>query len=136
VVGEHSISAQFVGPDIESTALIIQSVKNVTTVGVGSSNLHIDRYQKVTLTATITSPAAGGTVTFMENGNMIAGCINVAVSGKHATCDVSSLKPGNHAITVFYSGDATNFSSSSPAIVQTINAVLFLPEMSNGKPLP
>src|SRR5262249_20049185 len=67
----------------------------------------------------------GGTVTFNDNNNAIAGCVNVQLAAgqggaMQATCATSSLSVGFHPISVQDKGD-TNFQmSTSPDVTETM----------------
>jgi hypothetical protein len=53
-----------------------------------------------------------GTVTFLDNGVNIPGCVNIALVNQIATCTVTLAK-GTHVITAVYGGDTTYFGSTS-----------------------
>jgi len=53
-----------------------------------------------------------GTVNFFADGNPIAACSNVALTGGQAQCSTQALAAGGRTITAQYSGDAGNQSSS------------------------
>ncbi len=57
---------------------------------------------KVLYSATVTSTSGigplGGMVTFSENGSLLVGCLNVALSGSSATCFVTFSNPGTDSI--------------------------------------
>jgi hypothetical protein len=65
--------------------------------------------QSLTLTARLggTGGTPTGTVSFRDNGNLIAGCSSVGLSGGTATCATTALASGSHAISGNYSGDAS-----------------------------
>ncbi len=78
------------------------------TVGISASPNPSVSGQPVTFTASVgpTAPGAGsptGTVTFYVNGNPV--CTNVPLVAATATCSPASLPPGNHTVSVTYSGD-------------------------------
>ena len=75
--------------------------------------------QNVSFTATIT-PAATGSVQFLDNGALIA--TGTLASGV-ATMATSALPVGTHAITVVYGGSGTHMGSSSAALTQTVTKV-------------
>jgi hypothetical protein len=79
--------------------------------------------QPVTLTATITTPSASpaptGKVTFLD-GITVLGIS--PVSGGTATLTTTFLKAGSHSLTAVYSGDQTYQGSTSPVVVQVVNA--------------
>jgi hypothetical protein len=80
----------------------------------------------VTFTATVSakSPGSGtptGTVTF-KDGTTVLGTGTLNSNGQ-ATFTTSSLKLGNHSITAVYGGDTDFRTSTSAALVQTVNAM-------------
>lgn len=78
--------------------------------------------QAVTLTATVTPTEAGtptGAVTFTD-GTASIGVGLLDASGQ-ASCTVSSLAAGSHAIVATYGGDATFAASASASLPQTVN---------------
>jgi hypothetical protein len=96
------------GPGPTTTAVL--SSLNPSTVG-----------QSITLTATVTGSSPTGTVQFKDGlANLGA---PVALSSGSATLTTSALTQGTHSITAVYSGDGANAASTSPALVQTVNAV-------------
>ena len=69
------------------------------------------------LTATVTGTGPTGNVNFSEGGTALAGCAAVALAGggnaPTATCTLSTLSVGSHAIVASYGGDAGNAGSTS-----------------------
>lgn len=67
----------------------------------------------VSFTATVApSPGLLGSVKFLDNGVPLTGATNVSLVFGIATCQVSLLAPGTHAITAVYSG-ASGFATST-----------------------
>jgi len=93
-----------------------------TTISVGSSGNPSLYGQPVTLTASVTSPAAGtptGSVTFFDGANQLgSGTLNAQASANLST---SSLSSGSHTINAMYGGDPTFSASSSPPLTQAVN---------------
>ena len=134
-VGTHLITAEFVPSQADTnssvSAPLVQSVKNLSSVVLSSSQASVNRWAVVTFTADISSAGeAGGSADFMENGKYIAGCVGVAVVNKQAVCQTSGLSTGKHVITVLYSGDGMNFSSTSAPVAQTVNWLIFVPRVA------
>jgi uncharacterized delta-60 repeat protein len=73
--------------------------------------------QPVTITASVANAGSAiptGTVTFKDNGYVIAGCSSVALDGNgQAACTVASPTAGSHPITADYSGDSLYVANSS-----------------------
>lgn len=94
---------------IGATSTALASNNNPSTVG-----------QSVTFTATVTGASPTGTVQFKDGASNLGSAIAV-VSGV-AQLTTSALTQGTHPITAIYSGDATNTTSTSPAVNQVVNA--------------
>jgi hypothetical protein len=101
------------GPPPSTTTLA--SSLNPSTVGT-----------LVTFTATVTGTNPTGSVAFSSDGNGIAGCSAVALTGsgnaRTAACATSALSQGTHSIVAAYAGDAGNAASSSSPLSQGVNA--------------
>jgi len=111
---------------------VTASAANVTTTSVlaissasGSSTAPVN--SAITLTATLknaagTSTISGtGTFTFNVGGSAIAGCEAKALSTGVATCTwTPTTIPSSTSITVVYSGDSTNITSTSGTSTFTV----------------
>jgi len=101
------------GPPPSTTTLA--SSLNPSTVGT-----------LVNFTATVTGTNPTGSVAFSSDGNGIAGCSAVALTGsgnaRTAACATSALSQGTHSIVAAYAGDAGNAASSSSPLSQGVNA--------------
>jgi hypothetical protein len=126
--GTHAISAEYLQEDAHSN-ILTQVVKNLSTVTLASSHPMASFGQAVTFTAAVTAPTgASGTVTFKKGNISIPGCVNVALVGGTAACDVSGLMPGKYHFSVVYSGDDTTFGLEPAAIVQNVDLVfIYMP---------
>ncbi len=69
-------------------------------------------------TATVTPSAATGTVTFKDGSTTLG--TGTLSSGK-TTFSTSALAVGSHSITAAYGGDSNYNSSTSSALIQTVN---------------
>lgn len=124
--GSHSISAQY-NSDTNFTAssasAITQSVTQATTTASATSSANPSAYgQSVTFTASVNPAFAGtptGTLTFFD-GSISLG--SATLSAGSAQLTVSTLSAGSHSITALYNGDTNFTSSTSSAIVETVNA--------------
>jgi hypothetical protein len=104
------------------TAFSLGSAQSPTTTVLGSSANPANAGTSVVLTATVTGTGPTGNVNFSEGGSALAGCAAVALSGGgSATCTISSLSVGSHAIVASYGGDAGNAGSTSNTLLQVIN---------------
>ena len=79
----------------------------------------------LTLSATVTGTAPGGTVTFRDGGSPIAGCADrpLSTSGNSATatCTTSTLAGGMRSLSASYTGDNANRGRSSAEVLAIIN---------------
>ena len=90
--------------------------------------------QTVTLTATVSSPTATGTVSFFDGGNLLGsggvsvsgGSPNTAALALNASTLGSPLAFGGHTFTAQYSGDATDAASTSNTINYSVAAPNFV----------
>lgn len=88
-----------------SVATTLSLTSSSNTVGMGAS---------VTLTATVSTPSAAGTVTFLDGGTPIAGCSAVPVVAGAAQCTTSDLPLGARSLTAVYDS-ATGYTASTSA---------------------
>jgi len=121
----HSLSAQYAGDATDAAAqsnVVSEVIQQATTLTmIGSSNANATVGSAVTFAATVTStngPAPTGTVAFSDS-NTPLGSGTLSGSGI-ATLLTSTLAPGTHHIVATYSGDASNATSASTALVETI----------------
>jgi hypothetical protein len=125
-VGNHTVTAAYSGDGNFNTSngsltgnpQVVNKAN--TSVGLTSSQNPSVFGQPVTFTATlsVTAPGAGtptGSISFLDGGNPIAACTNVALSGGQAQCQPGSLSVGNHTITAAYGGDG-NFNTSNGSL--------------------
>jgi hypothetical protein len=94
------------GQSLASSATTVASSAPTTTYG-----------QPVTFTATVSPPAATGTVQFRDGADSLG---TVALGGGTAALTVDTLSVGTHSITAVYSGDSSYAGSVSPAVTQTV----------------
>jgi hypothetical protein len=79
--------------------------------------------QAVTFTATVSSGSGTptGTVTFKDGTTTLG---TVSLSGSQAQLSTSTLSVGTHPITATYNGSSTYSTSTSAALMQTVNATI------------
>jgi parallel beta-helix repeat protein len=123
-IGSHSITAVYGGDGsllTSTSAALTELITTIaTTTAIKTSLSPSTLGQNLTLTATLSSAAATGTVTFME-GSATLGAANV-VNGV-ATLDLTMLGVGSHAIAAVYSGDSSYAASTSAALTQVVNKI-------------
>ncbi|MEP6940567.1 MAG: Ig-like domain-containing protein [Rudaea sp.] len=108
--GAGSASASSNGVLVQATsATSLFSATNPSTFG-----------QSVTFTATVTGESPIGIITFNDGATAI--CTAVSLSSARAMCTTLSLSFGAHSITAVYSGDTNNSASTSPVVIQIVNA--------------
>jgi serine protease len=103
------------GGPITTSSATLQSSLNPTNLG-----------QAVTFTSLVTGTAPVGTVAFMDDDTVIAGCGMVTPTGVGntvtAVCTTSALLPGVRAIrAVFTPADTANTPADSPTVSQVVN---------------
>jgi hypothetical protein len=122
--GTHTIIANYAGDGKAGASVstpLSLVVQQMTTVVLLSSNNPEYTLNPITFTATIKNAGAAvatGTVTFTD-GSTNLGTVNVDATGK-AAVTVPQMTAGNHPITASYSGDSTNFASTSPVLTQVV----------------
>jgi len=125
--GSHNITAVYSGDTNNqgSTSPILVQVVDAgsassTTTGLTSSLNPSMFGQFVTFTATVTGASPTGTVQFLDGATLLA---SGTLSGAQATLATDLLAQGSHNITALYSGDTNNQGSTSPVLVQVVNAI-------------
>jgi Bacterial Ig-like domain (group 3) len=68
-----------------------------------------------------------GAVEFLDGGQPIASCLGQQISNEMATCTVTYVSPGMHAISARYLGDANFTGATSP--IQQVTAVPATPQV-------
>jgi hypothetical protein len=127
-VGSHPITAKYSGDTnfaASTSAAVTQTVTQATTVTTVASSLNPATFgQSVTFTVTVQPSAGGtptGTVTLVDGGTNALANGTVSAGGT-AQFTVGGLSTGSHSMTVVYAGDANFSASTSPALVETVNA--------------
>jgi len=120
LAGTHSIAASYAGDGVYlassgSTSLPID--KAGTSVALSASPNPALSGQAATFTATVTPPAATGSVQFRDGATVLG---SVAVAGGTASLSTATLASGDHAITAVYSGDSNFNTSASAAVTETV----------------
>ncbi len=125
--GSHSIAATYSGDGnyLSSTSVgLVQTVNQAATTATVSSGTNPSQVgHAITYTATLDATNATGTVTFADSGTTITGCSALTISSGSATCTVAGYATkGIRSITATYSGDGRYVTSTSPALIQIVNA--------------
>jgi hypothetical protein len=123
----HFITALYSGDSnyAAGSMLFVQWVRDLSASAVVSSLNPSTFGQAVTFTATVTpvtsgNPTPSGRVYFVD-GNSPLGFAALNSSGQ-ATFTISTLSVGSHNITAFYDGSFQYIGSTSPVLVQVVNA--------------
>jgi hypothetical protein len=124
--GSHSITAVYGGDSqnaAATSAALVESVKQLTTTALNSSQDPSVAGASVTLTAIVAGPAGSattpsGTVTFFDGATTL-GVGTLSAAGV-ATLATSTLAGGQHSITANYAGDTSDLASQSVVLIQTV----------------
>jgi len=115
-------------PPVADLVLKLQCGKTPTSTALSSSVNPSVHHQPVTFTATVSPNDGGGAVAFYVDGSAtpISGCgaqpLHLMGGHYEATCGISTLKVGSHAITASYSGDRGYRTSTSGILSQRVKA--------------
>ena len=127
-LGDQSIVASFTGDTDYAGSVsntVVETVTTaLTTTSVTTSQSPVNFGTSVTYTATVSGSDNGGTVSFTDGGNPIAGCQSVSVSSGQAQCVVASASVGSHSIVATYSGDTDYAGSTSDTLTQLVTQAL------------
>ena len=100
----------------QNITLAIQGVSNTTTsLSVPASSTW---GQTVSLTASVSPSTATGTMTFYDNGSLVA---SGNVSSGSATIAIAGFSVGSHSFSATYGGDSLDRASSSSSISHTVS---------------
>ncbi len=139
VLGNPAVGSVTLSSDAGDSPALIgvsgQSLSVDPTATTLSSNVNPAGFNSpVTFTAHVTTQGSNvtGTVNFLDGATVIgSGTLN----GSHlATFTTSILAPGPHTITAAYQGDATNASSVSSAITQSVKQLATAVLQSSANP--
>lgn len=121
--GSHVISASFSGSsgyDPSTSSNLDVAVLYSTATTLASSYNPAGDQAGISFTATTSPSPTGGTVRFEISGTTITGCAHKTLANGASTCQVTDLRPGNHAITAVYSGDSEFLTSTSKTYSEKI----------------
>jgi len=105
------------GNSSKATVMKLPSAITPTTTALTAAPNPAAYGAAVTLTATVSPPAATGTVTFKDGTTTLG---TGTLSGGTATYQTSALSVGPHSLTAVYGGNASYGGSTSTALTQTI----------------
>ncbi len=114
--GVHTLTATYAGDGKASgsvsSPVTVTVLQNTSTALASSANPALT-LNSVTFTATVTGSVGvpTGSITFTDGATQL-GVVQVDAKGV-ATITAASMTAGNHALAASYSGDATNFPSTS-----------------------
>jgi len=128
--GSHSVTVDYAGDtnNLPSTSAVTTQLVNAspttTTLSVTPANPLPG--QSVTLGASVTGVAPGGTITFYDGASVVCNAVAVTTVGNvaSATCLISAPASGPHIYSASYSGDVNNVASSSRSVVGTTASIV------------
>lgn len=125
--GTHTITAQYSGSANHAASSGTLSPNQRVNPANSSVSLTASANpsvlgQSVSFTATVAGYAPTGTISFSDNGEPIAGCQNVTLVNRTATCTTTPATAGAHTIGAAYSGDANN-SAAGGTLAQVVGQV-------------
>jgi hypothetical protein len=122
--GTNTLFADYSGDanNLASTGKLVQTVGSPTTTTTSlSAPPNPSTYgQSLTLTATMTSQASTGIITFYD-GTTVLG-VGPLVNGS-ASLTTRLLASGTRSLTAYYGGDFTHLASLSPKLTHTVNTL-------------
>ena len=125
-MGTHNLVAQYSGDSVyppESLAASLYVMGNAVSIALTSSAANTVGGQPVTFTAEVSGAVSAGlappsgTVQFLDGAAVIATGL---LSNGAARATVSSLAPGTHRISAFYSGAGVWAPALSSDLIQTV----------------
>jgi len=128
VGGQHSITTNYGGDNSDlasqSVALVETMAKAATAATLVTSNASVYAGIGVTFTSVVSradTVIPTGTVTFLDGGTAIGtGTLNGAGT---ATLTTTGLAGGMHAISAVYGGDASDMTTTSPTVNETVQSI-------------
>jgi hypothetical protein len=138
VLGSHSITVVYAGDanNQPSTSAAITQVVGAapvtTSTMLSASSSAITRGQAVTLTATVSGQAPGGSVQFMDGAVALGS--PAALNNGVASLSTNALAVGSHSITASYAGDAANAPSVSGATVVSVSKAATTTSLTSSAP--
>ncbi|MDE1156648.1 MAG: Ig-like domain repeat protein [Acidobacteriaceae bacterium] len=123
--GTHLLVANYAGDGKASAGVstpVSVVVKQATSVGLTTSANPASTLSAITFIATVANAGQdvpGGTVTFLD-GTTTLGTASLDGNGQ-AALTVAKLSAASHSVTAVYSGNGTNFGSSSTPVIEVVS---------------
>jgi lysophospholipase L1-like esterase len=121
-VGSHSLTAVYGGNAnylTSTSSTLTQTVNTASTTTALTSSLNPSTFGSgVTLTATVTSSSATGSITFKDGSTTLGTATLGHGSGSYTT---TTLSVGSHSLTAVYAGNSNYATSTSSTVTQTVN---------------
>jgi uncharacterized repeat protein (TIGR01451 family) len=142
-VAVHALTARYNGDagysPSTSFAFAVRVDQASTQVALATAPASPVFGQPVTITLTVppVAPGAGtpgGTVSVTADGSALSGCTGLTLAGATATCSVSTLAVGSHALAVSYTGDGNFLPSSGSGSVSIGRAATATAIATSGTP--
>ncbi len=131
--GSHTISATYSGDSANAPATspsLTEIVRGATLISLVPSANPSNAGQSVSFSASLTPSTSIGTIQFLDGSTVLS---TVTVNSGSASFATSTLAPGAHSITAFYSGDNTDSPVTSAAISQTVNQASTTTSLTSGQ---
>ena len=128
--GGHTLTASYggdanyAGSAAAAVSLTVSGGAAATTTSLAVSPLSPAVGQNVTLTATVSPPAATGNVTFQDGGTTLG---TAGLSAGTAVFHTPSLSAGAHTLTAVYLGDGNFASSTAAGVAVTVSSTSPVP---------
>jgi hypothetical protein len=120
-IGSHSLSVTYNGDalDLSSSSpsynlTVPEGTPKITLTGFPNPSIY---GQMVTLTATMASSVATGTITFKDGSTTLG---TSTLTGGTAIFSIATLAAGQHSLTAIYSGDSNDAGNTSPIYHQLV----------------
>jgi hypothetical protein len=129
--GTHELSASYAGDgnslpsDSPNLAESVGAAATKTTLSSSGNTTSAGTEVTYTAIVVVTEPGQAtpeGSVAFFDAGTALSGCANVPLIGSVATCEMTYMAVGSHAITANYAGDETTAPSTSTTLTESVSA--------------
>ena len=100
--------------------------RTASSVTLSSNGSPVQLGGSVTFTANVSGTSPTGTVNFYDGSALLAS--DVSLSSGSASFTTTGLSSGSHSITASYSGDGSNYPSTSSALTEVVEAAPSTPQ--------